>query len=121
MKAPSTILLAHGGGGRLTRELEEQLFLPAFRNPTLELLTDSAVLPEMPAGRPALTTDAFVVDPIEFPGGDLGHLAVCGTVNDLAVSGARPLWLTFALILEEGLEGALLECLVVSAARAADA
>lgn len=121
MKAPSTILLAHGGGGRLTRELEEQLFLPAFRNPALELLTDSAVLPEMPPGRPALTTDAFVVDPLEFPGGDLGHLAVCGTVNDLAVSGARPLWLTFALILEEGLEGALLERLVVSAARAADA
>jgi hydrogenase expression/formation protein HypE len=119
MGAPDTILLAHGGGGRLTRELEERLFLPAFRNPALESLSDSAVLGELPPGRLAFTTDAYVVDPVEFPGGDLGYLSVCGTVNDLAVAGASPLWLTFALILEEGLDGALLERLVNGAARAA--
>ena len=114
-----TILLAHGGGGRLTHELVAQAFLPAFRNPALETLSDSALLPELPPGRPALTTDAFVVDPVVFPGGDLGYLSVCGTVNDLAVAGARPIALTFALILEEGLDGALLEQLVAGAARAA--
>ena len=114
-----TILLAHGGGGRLTHELVAETFLPAFANPALAALSDSAVLAELPPGRPALTTDAFVVDPVEFPGGDLGALAVCGTVNDLAVAGARPLWLTFAVILEEGLDGALLERLVAGAARAA--
>lgn len=114
-----TVLLAHGGGGRLTQELVRSTFLPAFRNPALELLSDSAVLDALPAGRPALTTDAFVVDPLEFPGGDLGYLAVCGTVNDLAVAGARPVALTAAFILEEGLEVTLLERLVASAARAA--
>ncbi len=119
MGKPDTILLAHGGGGRLTHELVEAAFLPAFRNPFLEPLSDSAVLPVLPAGRPALTTDAFVVDPLVFPGGDLGALSVCGTVNDLAVAGARPLWLTFALILEEGLDGELLRGLAASAARAA--
>jgi hydrogenase expression/formation protein HypE len=114
-----TILLAHGGGGRLTHELVAQAFLPAFRNPALETLSDSALLPELPPGRPALTTDSYVVDPVVFPGGDLGYLSVCGTVNDLAVAGARPLALTFALILEEGLDGELLEQLVAGAARAA--
>jgi hydrogenase expression/formation protein HypE len=115
----SRILLAHGGGGRLTHELISGLFLPAFVNPHLATLTDSAVLPELPAGRPALTTDAFVVDPPVFPGGDLGYLSVCGTVNDLAVAGARPLWLTWAVILEEGLETDLLATFVAGAARAA--
>lgn len=113
------ILLAHGSGGRLTHELVAQAFLPAFRNPVLEALADSAVLGALPEGRPALTTDAFVVDPLVFPGGDLGHLAVCGTVNDLAVAGADPVALTFAVILEEGLAGALLATLVDGAARAA--
>jgi len=116
-----SILLAHGGGGRLTRELVEGTFLPAFRNPALAALSDSAVLDSLPPGRPALTTDAFVVDPLEFPGGDLGALAVCGTVNDLAVAGAVPLALTFAVILEEGLDSALLDRLVASAAAAARA
>jgi hydrogenase expression/formation protein HypE len=113
------ILLAHGSGGRLTRALVSNLFLPAFRNAFLSTLSDSAVLPELPEGRPALTTDAFVVDPPVFPGGDLGYLSICGTVNDLAVAGARPAWLTFAVILEEGLSGELLETLVRGAARAA--
>lgn len=113
------ILLGHGAGGRLTHELVEGLFVPALRNPQLETLSDAALLPELPAGRAALTTDGFVVDPPVFPGGDLGYLSVCGTVNDLAVAGARPLWLTWALILEEGLDGALLRTFVEGAARAA--
>jgi len=121
VKAPERVLLAHGGGGRLTRRLVEELFLPALRNPHLETLTDAAVLPEMPPGRPALTTDAFVVDPPVFAGGDLGCLSIYGTVNDLAMGGARPLWLTWALILEEGADGELLETCVRGAARAAEA
>ncbi len=118
---PPTVLLAHGAGGRLTRELVATLFAPAFDNPALRILSDAAVLPPLPAGRPALTTDGFVVDPPVFPGGDLGHLSVCGTVNDLAMAGARPLWLTWSLILEEGLDGALLETCLEGAARAARA
>jgi hydrogenase expression/formation protein HypE len=120
VKAPDRVLLAHGGGGHLTRRLVEELFLPALQNPHLATLTDAAVLPEMPPGRPALTTDAFVVDPPVFAGGDIGSLSICGTVNDLAMSGARPLWLTWALILEEGVDGALLETCVRGTARAAD-
>jgi hydrogenase expression/formation protein HypE len=119
VKVPDRVLLAHGGGGRLTRQLVEGLFLPALDNPHLATLTDAAVLPEIPAGRPALTTDAFVVDPPVFAGGDIGCLSVYGTVNDLAVSGARPLWLTWALILEEGTDGELLQTCVDGAARAA--
>ena len=118
MKRNETLLLAHGAGGRLTHELVRQVFLPAFDNPHLRPLSDAAVLSELPQGRPALTTDAFVVDPLVFPGGDLGYLSVCGTVNDLAVAGARPLWLTWALVLEEGLEGDLLHTIVEGAARA---
>ena len=118
MKRSETLLLAHGSGGRLTHELVRQVFLPAFDNPYLRTLSDSAVLSALPQGRPAMTTDAFVVDPPVFPGGDLGYLSVCGTVNDLAVAGARPLWLTWALVLEEGLEGELLHTLVEGAARA---
>jgi len=113
------ILLGHGAGGRLTQDLVRGLFLPAFDNPALRGLSDSALLEALPGGRPALTTDAFVVDPPVFPGGDLGYLSVCGTVNDLAVAGARPLWLTFALILEEGCEESLLRTIAEGAARAA--
>lgn len=118
MKPPERILLAHGSGGRMTHELVKGLFLPALQNPYLGTLSDAAVLPELPPGRPALTTDAFVVDPPVFPGGDLGYLSVCGTVNDLSVAGARPLWLTWALILEEGAEGSFVERCVAGAARA---
>ncbi len=96
------ILLAHGGGGSLTRELVEELFLPAFDNPRLRLLEDSAVL-SLKAQNYAFTTDSYVVKPYFFPGGDIGKLAVCGTVNDLAVQGAQPLWLSLGFILEEGL------------------
>jgi hydrogenase expression/formation protein HypE len=113
------ILLGHGSGGRLTQELVRGVFLPALKNPALSTLTDAALLDELPRGRPALTTDGFVVDPPVFPGGDLGCLSVYGTVNDLAVAGARPLWLTWALILEEGCDHQLLETITQGAARAA--
>ena len=113
------VLLAHGAGGRLTHELVASRFVPVLDNPFLRPLTDAAVLPELPPGRPALTTDGFVVSPPVFAGGDLGYLAVAGTVNDLAVSGAQPLWLAWALILEEGLPLEMLEVFVDGAARAA--
>lgn len=119
MDDSKSILLAHGAGGRLTHELVKDCFVPRLTNPFLETLTDAAVLPELPPGRPALTTDGFVVDPPVFAGGDLGYLSVCGTVNDLSMAGARPLWLTWALILEEGLDKALLETFADGAARAA--
>ena len=95
-------MLGHGSGGKLTADLIEKVFLPAFRNPTLDKLDDQAVL-KIGDARLAFTTDSFVVTPIFFPGGDIGRLAVHGTVNDLAMSGARPLYLSAAFILEEGL------------------
>jgi hydrogenase expression/formation protein HypE len=107
------ILLAHGGGGSLTRELITKLVLPALENPVLRALDDSAVLP-LAGSRYAFTTDSYVVKPYIFPGGDIGKLAVCGTVNDLAVLGARPDWLSLGLILEEGLPVADLEQIVDS-------
>ena len=97
-----TIVLGHGSGGRLTAQLVRDVFLPAFDNPALRKLDDQAVLDVAP-GRIALTTDSYVVTPLFFPGGDIGCLAVNGTVNDLAMSGARPLYLTAAFIIEEGL------------------
>lgn len=102
------ILLSHGDGGALTRELIERVFLPRFANPLLQQLGDGAVLGQL-VGRVVLTTDSFVVDPLFFPGGDIGKLAVCGTINDLAVSGAVPRYLTAAFIIEEGLPVSVLE------------
>jgi hydrogenase expression/formation protein HypE len=99
------IVLGHGSGGKLTAELIEKLFLPAFANPALDKLDDQAVV-QVNGSRIAFTTDSFVVTPIFFPGGDIGRLAVNGTVNDLAMSGARPLYLAVAFILEEGLPSA---------------
>jgi hydrogenase expression/formation protein HypE len=96
------IVLGHGSGGKLTAELIEKVFLPAFSNPVLNKLDDQAVV-EINGTRLAFTTDSFVVTPIFFPGGDIGRLAINGTVNDLAMSGARPLYLSAAFILEEGL------------------
>src|SRR5579864_6964260 len=96
------IVLGHGSGGRLTADLIEKIFLPAFANPVLDQLDDQAVV-EINGSRLAFTTDSFVVTPLFFPGGDIGRLAVNGTVNDLAMSGARPLYLTAAFIMEEGL------------------
>lgn len=96
------IVLGHGSGGKLTADLIEKIFLPAFRNPVLDKLDDQAVV-TVGGNRLAFTTDSFVVTPIFFPGGDIGRLAVHGTVNDIAMSGARPLYLSAAFILEEGL------------------
>lgn len=96
------IVLGHGSGGKLTAELIEKVFLPAFSNPVLNKLDDQAVF-SVNGTRLAFTTDSFVVTPIFFPGGDIGRLAINGTVNDLAMSGARPLYLSAAFILEEGL------------------
>ncbi|HAA89993.1 MAG TPA: hydrogenase expression/formation protein HypE [Peptococcaceae bacterium] len=95
------VLLGHGSGGALTHRLIEEVFQGAFGNPILNEMLDSAVF-DLPPGRVALTTDSFVVDPIFFPGGDIGKLAVCGTVNDLVVSGAKPLYLSAGFIIEEG-------------------
>jgi len=96
-----TIVMGHGGGGAMSGELVEHLFLPAFGDAAAESLGDSAVLPP-PTGRLAFSTDSFVVRPLFFPGGSIGELAVNGTVNDLAMSGARPLFLSVGFILEEG-------------------
>lgn len=112
------VLLAHGGGGRLTHWLISRLFYPAFRNPLLEQDHDGAVFP-VEKGRLAYSTDSFVVDPLFFPGGDIGDLAVNGTVNDLACCGARPLYLTAGFILEEGLPLADLSRIVNSMQKAA--
>jgi hydrogenase expression/formation protein HypE len=112
------ILLAHGSGGRLTRDLIRDVFVRRFANPLLDAGDDAAVwdLHSSPGARLALSTDSYVVQPVFFPGGDIGKLAVCGTVNDLSMVGARPLHLTAGFILEEGLPLADLERIVVSMA-----
>lgn len=112
------ISLGHGAGGQLTSELIREVFLERLGNPHLAPLGDSAVVGPV-AGRLAVTTDGFVVTPLFFPGGDIGRLAVCGTVNDLAVAGARPLYLTASFIIEEGLPFSDLERVVDSMAGAA--
>ena len=111
------ILLAHGAGGKLSHRLIE-LFVDAFDNPVLQQLNDQAVL-DPPGSRIAFTTDSYVVDPIFFPGGDIGRLSVCGTVNDLAVGGAEPLYMSASFIIEEGLPLDELERIVHSMAREA--
>ena len=112
------ITLAHGAGGKATRDLVEALFVAELGNDALEPLGDSAVLGAV-TGRLALTTDSYVVRPLVFPGGDIGELAVNGTVNDLAAAGARPLWLSAGFVIEEGLPVAQLQELVASMAAAA--
>lgn len=118
LKGTSRILLGHGSGGGLSAQLLERVFLPALGNPILDRLEDQAVL-EVEAGRLAFTTDSFVVTPLFFPGGDIGSLAVHGTMNDLAMSGARPVHLAAAFILEEGLAMEELQRVVASMAAAA--
>jgi hydrogenase expression/formation protein HypE len=122
------ILLAHGSGGQLGHDLVEQLFLRYFDNPALAQLDDAALLDlQSPISnlqspiRLAFTTDSYVVSPIFFPGGDIGKLAVCGTINDLAMGGASPLYLSVGFILEEGLPLADLERVVASLAATAQA
>jgi len=115
-----TIQLAHGSGGRLSAELIERLFLPRFGNETLNRLEDQAVLSEI-RGRLAMSTDSFVVDPLFFPGGDIGDLAVNGTINDIAMCGAAPLYLAVAFIIEEGLPLVELHRILLSMEKAARA
>ncbi|MHC4624535.1 MAG: hydrogenase expression/formation protein HypE [Planctomycetota bacterium] len=112
------ILLAHGGGGRLSDELIRDLILPRFRNDILSQLADSAKL-DLTSPSVCFTTDSYVVKPLFFNGGDIGKLAVCGTVNDLAVAGSKPVALALSLIIEEGLDVALLERILDSAGRTA--
>ncbi|PQO43935.1 hydrogenase expression/formation protein HypE [Blastopirellula marina] len=113
------VTLAHGEGGRAARRLIEERIVPRLKSTVAGELTDAATLPPL-AGQPVMTTDSYVVSPIFFPGGDIGKLAVYGTANDLAVSGARPLWASLALILEEGLSMATLEQVLDSIAAAAE-
>jgi len=120
--ADDRIVLAHGGGGRLTHQLIEKIFMPAFSNDMLEQRHDGAVLPldqVTPGSRLAFTTDSFVVRPLIFPGGNIGDLAINGTVNDLAMCGARPLYFSAGFILEEGLEMETLRTVVKSMQQAA--
>jgi len=115
---PERILLAHGGGGQLTNRLIREHIVPRFSNDALSELGDSAAL-TLPSSAICFTTDSYVVKPLFFPGGDIGKLAVCGTVNDLAVSGSRPLALSLALIIEEGFELAMLDRILQSISDAA--
>lgn len=112
------ITMAHGSGGKETSELIESIFARHFSNPILRRMEDSAVVPG--ASKLAITTDSFVVTPLFFPGGDIGRLAVCGTVNDLLMSGARPKYLTCGFILEEGCETDMLERIAASMAQTAN-
>jgi hydrogenase expression/formation protein HypE len=113
MEETKKIMLAHGGGGRLMGELIAKTIVPKFGDGQSVQLTDSAVV-NVPAGKLCFTTDSFVVKPLFFNGGDIGKLAVCGTVNDLAVAGAKPLALSLSLILEEGLQLDVLEKILQS-------
>ena len=115
------IALAHGNGGRYMRELIEDLFARHLASPALDTAGDAAVLPSLPEGDFVFTTDGFTVQPLEFPGGNIGSLAVHGTTNDLAVAGAVPLYLSLNCFIEEGLEIDVLERAVVSLAEAARA
>ncbi len=113
------ISLAHGNGGRMMRELIEELFVPALANPYLDTGADAVPLPVSADEELVVTTDGFTVQPIEFPGGNIGSLAVHGTVNDLAVSGAVPRFMTLSVFLEEGLEVALLRRVIDALSKAA--
>ena len=119
LPAGERVLLGHGSGGKLSAELLQQVFLPALGNPVLDRLEDQAVV-SLNGVRLAMTTDSFVVKPLFFKGGDIGSLAVHGTINDLAMGAAKPLWMSVAFILEEGLEFAVLRRVVASMQAAAD-
>lgn len=120
LPARDTVLLGHGSGGKLSADLIREIFLPAFQNPILARLDDQAIV-SVNGLRLAFTTDSFVVSPLFFPGGDIGSLAVHGTVNDLAMGGAQPLFLSAAFIIEEGLPMETLRRVVDSLHRAAKA
>ena len=111
MKNTDTVLLGHGSGGRLSHQLIEDVFVKYFNNPILNQKSDSAIIP-FTGNNIAYTTDSYVVDPVFFPGGNIGNLAIAGTVNDLAVSGAKPLYLSVGFIIEEGFSISSLEKIV---------
>lgn len=113
------IIMAHGSGGRMTQQLIDEIFKSAWNSPQLEPMLDGALL-DLPAGRVVVSTDSFVITPIFFPGGDIGKLSICGTVNDLVACGAAPLYLSVAVIIEEGLLLSDLEAIVQSMARTAE-
>ncbi|MDR3765048.1 MAG: hydrogenase expression/formation protein HypE [Acidobacteriota bacterium] len=115
-----TVTLAHGGGGKLMHQLIERMILPAFQSPLLEARHDGAVF-DLGGARLAFTTDSYVVNPLFFPGGDIGSLAINGTVNDLSMCGAKPMYLSCGLILEEGLPMETLWAVVQSLKQAAEA
>ena len=115
---PDKILLDHGSGGKISHSLTRDLLLPAFDNPALAMLDDGALL-KVPGGRIAFSTDTYVVDPIFFPGGGIGDLAINGTVNDVAMCGAQPLYLSVGMIIEEGFPMADLERVVAQMGQAA--
>ncbi|HZP13315.1 MAG TPA: hydrogenase expression/formation protein HypE [Nevskiaceae bacterium] len=121
--ALDAVTMAHGGGGRAMRRLIDEIIVPAFDNPLLAELEDQARIAIADLARAgdrlAFTTDSYVVTPLEFAGGDIGKLAVCGTINDLAVSGAKPLFLSCGLVIEEGLDLAVLSRIVGTMAKAA--
>ena len=118
-----TVTLAHGGGGKAMKDLIDDVFVRAFDNPALAALEDQARFDLADLARHgerlAFTTDSFVVDPLIFPGGDIGKLAVCGTINDLAVGGAKPLYLSCAAVVEEGVAVDLMRQIASSMARTA--
>ena len=118
MNKHERITPAHGAGGRLSSDLIHSVFIPAFRNMNVQSSSDSAILDSMP-GKLAFTTDSYVVQPLFFPGGDIGKLAVAGTVNDLAVSGADPHYMSFSVIIEEGFPISDLKMIAESAGKTA--
>src|SRR5579884_1361503 len=120
LPAGERVLLGHGSGGKLSADLIAKVFVQAFHNPVLDRLDDQAIV-SVNGTRLAFTTDSFVVKPLFFPGGDIGSLAVNGTINDLAMGGATPLFLSVAFIIEEGLAMETLRRVVSSLRHAADA
>jgi hydrogenase expression/formation protein HypE len=114
------IVLGHGSGGKMTQDLITKVFYPPFENPALLRGDDAAVVEFPKSGRMAVCTDSHIVSPLFFPGGDIGRLAICGTVNDLAMVGAKPLWITVGFILEEGLPLETLEKIAISMKEAAE-
>jgi hydrogenase expression/formation protein HypE len=114
------VVLGHGSGGKMTLDLIKDIFYPPFENPALMKGDDAAVMETPTAGRMAVCTDSHIVSPLFFPGGDIGRLAICGTVNDLAMVGAKPLWITAGFILEEGLPLETLERIALSMKEAAN-
>jgi len=113
------IVMGHGAGGRMSHQLIQKAFVSAFQNPALQAGDDAAMLQPIPGMQLSISTDAHVVTPLFFPGGDIGKLAVCGTVNDVAMLGAKPLYLTAGFILEEGLEMNTLQRVIASMQAAA--